>query len=154
MEKASEQEHEGLRDLAERLGFTDVRLIHRDGRTSPLIHARWRGAPVALSLRTGIAGGFSCAFYRGPQTPQLDEDGEEWTESEWDEVADSRFGFPEMALVMGAALLAEYSDGRELAYQGITLRETPRPEPTDDEVLDAAMESAREVSIHKEHEEL
>jgi hypothetical protein len=116
-EDASDKEHEELAGLAERLGFTDVRIMYRDTGISPLIYARWRGAPVALSLRSGLAGGFSCAFYRGVQEVEVDEDGESWSRGEWDEVVDSSCGSPEVALVMGAALLEAFSEGREEAYR-------------------------------------
>ena len=138
---------ERIQALATRLGFTDVLVVPRDAGVSPLIHARWRGAPVALSLRTGIAGGFSCAFYRGPSPDgsvgSLEEDG--WME--WDEVADTQFGNPEMALLLGAALLDEYGGDRIAEYQGVQMPSgsRARQEKTDDEVLDEALKGAREI---------
>jgi len=141
--EAEKDEYERLESLAARLGFTEIRILHRDNHTSPLIHARWRGAPVALSLRTGLAGGFSCAFYRGVQ---VDENGETARGEEWDEVADTHFGDPEMALIIGAALLEEFSDGREMLYQDAPHASGAqfKKELTDDEVLDEALQGAKE----------
>lgn len=113
-------------EVASRFGFTDVRVLDREAGMSPLVYARWRGAPVALSLRSGLAGGFSVAFYRGPQPEQVDEDGYVWTDSEWDEVIDTSFGSPELAVVLGAAALEAYADGRENLYRNVSTESTDR----------------------------
>lgn len=107
--RADAETHQRIAALATELGFEDVRVYARNSGMDPLIHARWRGAPVALSLRTGLAGGFSVAFYTGPKPIQVDEDGE-FQESEWDEVSDTMFGGEETALVLGAALLERFGD--------------------------------------------
>jgi hypothetical protein len=107
---------ERLRQIAARLGFTDLIEYHRGSYLDPLVHARWHGAPVALSLRTGIAGGFSVAFYRGVQATEWDETGEEYIPDEWDEVADTRFADTELALVLGAALLDAFGQERAEQY--------------------------------------
>lgn len=107
---ASKDVHERVAALAEKLGFEEVRIFARNYGVDPLIHARWRGAPVALSLRTGIPGGFSVAFYAGPQPSQTDEDGYEYPGDEWEEVADTHVPSEEVTLVLGAALLEEFGE--------------------------------------------
>lgn len=138
---------ERIEALAARLGFTDVSVVSRDAGTSPLIHARWRGAPVALSLRTGIAGGFSCAFYRGPSPEENTKSVDEEAWGEWDEVGDTQFGDPEMALVLGAAILSEYGGERTTKYQDVPMppHAHSRREKTDDEVLSEVLKVARQV---------
>lgn len=113
---ASPDSHERIAALANELGFTDVRLYRRGG-IDPLVHARWKGAPVALSLRSGIAGGFSVAFYSGPAVvPQSagSSDAESNLDdapNTWVEVADTAMPFSdELALVLGAAVLERYGD--------------------------------------------
>lgn len=55
-----------LNNFAEKLGFYSCRVYLRDNDYhSPLIYAYWRDAPVALSLRSGVASGVSVAFFRG-----------------------------------------------------------------------------------------
>lgn len=84
---------------------------------------------MSLSLRDGIAGGFSVAFYRGEHpADEHDADGL----GHWHEVAETMDGLPEHALVLGAAYLEEY--GAELAnrYAGIPLPD-PRPTPSSGE---------------------
>jgi hypothetical protein len=104
--------------LAEKLGFTDVHLIERDF-GNPLIHARWKGAPVALSLNTGIAGGICVAFYRGEHPDAMYEDGKMGPGEKWDEVFDTHFIDEEMLMVFAAAGLEHLSDGREIEYKDI-----------------------------------
>ncbi len=110
--------------LASRLGFTHVRIYVREAGMSPLIHARWQGAPVALSLRSGPAGGFSVAFFRGVQPAADDEDGATGSGAEWDEVADTTFGDPELALLLGAAALGHYGLEQAARYSGVPWPET------------------------------
>lgn len=101
------------RRAAEKLGFTELRVYERDGVGNPLMRARWRGAPVSISVRTDLAGGICVAFYRGEVPVNTDEDGGDLPTDVWDEVADTRFADQEMGLVIAAALLEHY--GAELA---------------------------------------
>lgn len=115
----SAEEHERYAELAQRLGFQDVTITYRGAYTDPLIHAYWQGAPVAISLRSGIAGGLGVAFYTGDTSTETDEDGKTWRPGEWDEVLDTSFAGPEVALILGAAALAEWAGDRPAQYKGV-----------------------------------
>lgn len=126
MTLASQSEHDRWAGLAARLGFTDAFVQEYEDGTRTVIHAFWRGAPVAMSLRSGLAGGFSVAFHRGDLAlPYEDEDGNERFDS-WDEVADTQTSSPDIALLLGAALLTEFDDDRSTLYAG-----QPRPHGID-----------------------
>lgn len=105
------------RCAAEKLGFTELRVYDRDGVGNPLIRARWRGAPVSISVRTDLAGGICVAFYRGEVPVQADDDGGDLPMDVWDEVADTRFADQEMGLVVAAALLEHYGAETAAAYR-------------------------------------
>lgn len=106
------EEQEKVAYLASVLNFTDVTAYDRGDESNVVVFARWRGAPVAISLRGGLAGGVSVAFYNGPQDEPDDADAV--PPETWHEVADSRFGFgPDaisMALTLGEAMLTVFAN--------------------------------------------
>ena len=118
--KASPEDLAAAQALGAELGIDVVAVFERD-MGSPLIHGYWNGAPVAISLRTGLAGGLGVAFYMGPGTEFVDEDGETGTTDEWDEVLDTQFAGPEAALVLAAAALDRYGRERAEKYAGVRL---------------------------------
>lgn len=108
---------------ADRADFTDVRLVQmRDGDT-PLIYARWHGAPVAIRMRSGLAGGLSAAFYRG----NLAEPGQDdMPDDDWDELFDTRLGDETTALTLAGAAFAAWGHEGATRYTGQPMPDEPR----------------------------
>ena len=90
------------------LGFSDVQVGEESDRI--LIYARWHGAPVAISQRGGLAGGFGVAFLR----PAEDN-------AKFDEVVDITLAEPEMLLRLAAAALEATGVDRAEQYRGADL---------------------------------
>jgi len=100
------------------LGLDVVRVYDREG-DGWLVHGYWHGAPVAISLRTGLVGGLGVAFW-----DERDVSGN----GHWDEVLDTSFGELDATIALGVAALERYAAGRESNYVGTNL-----PSPLDGE---------------------
>lgn len=108
--------------LGKALGLDVQRVYERIGE-GWLIHAYWHGAPVAISLRGGLAGRVGVAFWTGATPDNTDEN----YLDQWDEILDTSFAGVDAAVILGAAALEHYGQERAQQHQGVPLPPPSQP---------------------------
>lgn len=111
--------------LGQELGL-DVRRVYERIGEGWLIHAYWHGAPVAISVRGGIAGGVGVAFWTGG-ADESTEDADTDYPDQWDEILDTSFAGVDAAVILGAAALKHYGQERAQQYQHVPLPPPSQP---------------------------